>query len=172
MAVLGGGRIEDQLGGGPDVDARAVALDEGDDGLVWDVEGAVVAHADEICHGSDATGRHGGVPIDPLTVPGSRPTGRGAGRPGGQHPGEAGVLLARRPEDLATQESMSAASTSVPQRSISSMSSQSLGRSKMALQTMRCSGARIGMSTGPKRTRRARSAISRCRSMVAKNTSR
>ena len=32
------------------------------------------------------------------------------------------------------------------------MSSQSLGRSKMALQTMRCSGARIGMYTGPKRT--------------------
>ena len=36
VAVLGGGRIEDQLGGGPDVDAGAVALDEGDDGLVGD----------------------------------------------------------------------------------------------------------------------------------------
>ena len=50
VAVLGGGGVEDQLGGGPDVDAGAVALDEGDDGLVGDDQVAVVAHADEICH--------------------------------------------------------------------------------------------------------------------------
>ena len=61
-AVLGGRRIEDQLGGGPDVDAGAVALDERDDGLVGDDQDPVVAHADEICHARDATGRGGGPP--------------------------------------------------------------------------------------------------------------
>ena len=38
LAVLGRRRVEDQLGGGPDVDAGAVALDERDDGLVGDGE--------------------------------------------------------------------------------------------------------------------------------------
>ena len=61
-AVLGGRRIEDQLGGGPDVHAGAVALDERDDGLVGDDQEPVVAHADEICHPRDATGRGGGPP--------------------------------------------------------------------------------------------------------------
>ena len=41
-AVLGGGGVEDVLGRGPDVDAGAVALDEGDDRVVGDVERAVL----------------------------------------------------------------------------------------------------------------------------------
>jgi hypothetical protein len=55
-AVLGGGGVEDELGGGPDVDAGAVALDEGDDRFVGDDEDAVVAHGDEICHSRPSTG--------------------------------------------------------------------------------------------------------------------
>ncbi len=85
VAVLGGGGIEDQLGGGPDVDPGAVALDEGDDGLFGDLERAVVAHADEICHGRDAMGRGRGVLIDvvrALPAAGRRPLAA-AGRPGG-----------------------------------------------------------------------------------------
>jgi hypothetical protein len=47
LAVVGllDGGVEDELGGGPDVGAGAVALDEGDDGVVGDVE-AVVGHGD------------------------------------------------------------------------------------------------------------------------------
>ena len=73
VAVLGCGGIEDELGGGPDVDPRSVAFDEGNDGLVGDLECAVVAHADEICHGPDATGRGGTVPIDLVASPRSPP---------------------------------------------------------------------------------------------------
>ena len=38
-AVLGGGGVEDEARCRPDVDAGAVALDEGDDGLVGDLQG-------------------------------------------------------------------------------------------------------------------------------------
>ena len=65
VAVLGRGRVEHELGRGPDVDAGAVAFDEGDDGLVGDRERAVVAHADEVCHRRDARGQPDFVPIGP-----------------------------------------------------------------------------------------------------------
>ena len=104
VAVLGGGRIEDQLGGGPDVDPGAVALDEGDDGLVGDDQGAVVAHADEICHGRDATGPPPTASQFDL-APLARSMAPAAERPvtasAAQQLGEAGVLLGVRAEDLA-----------------------------------------------------------------------
>ncbi len=49
-AVLGRRGIEDQARGRPDVDAGPVALDEGDDGFVGDLQGAVGAHGDALCH--------------------------------------------------------------------------------------------------------------------------
>ena len=41
LAVLADGGVEDELRRGPDVDAGAVALDEGDDRLVGDVQHAI-----------------------------------------------------------------------------------------------------------------------------------
>ncbi len=82
VAVLGRGGIEHQLGRGPDVDPRAVALDEGDDGLVGDSERTVGAHGDFLWHFFDARGWGGGVPIEPHhRAPAGwaiRPPGRGA----------------------------------------------------------------------------------------------
>ena len=56
LAVLGGGGVEDQLGRRPDVHAGAIALDEGDDRLVGDVECAVGTLGDQIGHGRQPTG--------------------------------------------------------------------------------------------------------------------
>ena len=99
-------------------------------------------------------GWRSGVPIDGGS---SSPEVAGRGRPAAasarQQPGEAGVLLASPgPGSRPPSRASARPSTRCPSASISSMSSQSLGRSKMALQTIRCSGARIGISTGPKRT--------------------
>ena len=52
LAVLLRGRVEDELGRGPDVDADAVALDERDDGVVRDVEFAVGVLCDFLSHGA------------------------------------------------------------------------------------------------------------------------
>ena len=49
-AVAGDGGVEDGLGGGPDVDADAVAPDERHDGLVGDVQGPVVGDGDVLGH--------------------------------------------------------------------------------------------------------------------------
>ena len=150
VAVLGGGGVEDELGGRPDVDAGAVALDEGDDGLVGDDQVAVVAHADEICHGSDATGRGAGSSNSPCSGESGRP-GRQPGRTRRAYAGDSAPRRSRHPVQRRARRR-----PRCPSATISSMSSQSLGRSNTALQTMRSSGARIGMSTGPNRTRRAR----------------
>ncbi len=89
VTMLGRGGIENQLGGRPDVDAGAVALDERDDGFVGDDEVAVVAHADEICHSPDAMGRRRGCLIR---------RGQGGGVPlGAARPG-ARTATNRRPE--------------------------------------------------------------------------
>ena len=69
LAVLGRGRVEHELGGGPDVDAGAVALDEGDDRLVGDVEAdrrrscVILSAMARIYAGASAavSGRAGGV---------------------------------------------------------------------------------------------------------------
>ena len=51
VAVLGRSSVEDQLGRRPDVHARPVTLDEGDDGLVGDGEGTVGRLGDLLGHG-------------------------------------------------------------------------------------------------------------------------
>jgi hypothetical protein len=53
-AVLRGRRVEDELRGGPDVDARTVAFDEGDDRVVGDLQRAVRRRGDLVGHGERA----------------------------------------------------------------------------------------------------------------------
>ena len=57
-----GGGIEHELGCRPDIDAGAVALDEGDDGLIGNVERPVGRHGDLLGHGPEPTGQRG--PVD------------------------------------------------------------------------------------------------------------
>ena len=56
VAVLGGGGVEHEPGGGPDVDAGAVAFDERDDGFGRDSQDTVVAHSDAFSHAREPTG--------------------------------------------------------------------------------------------------------------------
>ena len=51
-----GRRVENQLGGRPDVDAGAVAFDERDDGLVGNGQSAVLGHGDLVGHDDQPTG--------------------------------------------------------------------------------------------------------------------
>ncbi len=83
VAVLGRGGIEHQLGRGPDVDPRAVAFDERDDGFFGDFERTVCAHGDSLWHFFDARGWVGAVPIGlfrPRPSPWQRVSARGRGR--------------------------------------------------------------------------------------------
>jgi len=63
------------------------------------------------------------------------------------------------------------ARSSVPDAAISSMSTQSFGRSNIALNTARSSGARIRIELPAKGTVRRRVATSRWNGDAAKNTS-